>query len=261
MRGRSVTGLCLLVLAGGAKAGELSRALPTKAPPAAVTSAADDWTGFYAGGHFGYAAGFSSWTATQAGAAKPSLSGSLDLFQGYDFSTGRGGYLLGFPAGYNYMLPSRVVLGAEADVSFPSVLGASQAIASPLIGQAIYRDQVQMSGTVRGRIGYAPGHWLFYATGGFAYSFDEFSRTQVAGVAIGGTALARTIENLFMVPRIGGAAGAGGEVMLTPHWMARLEYLYTGYGPRGVDFPAGAQRFTSDLSVHTLRIGLDYRLG
>ncbi|MFY9900950.1 MAG: carbohydrate porin [Xanthobacteraceae bacterium] len=246
---------------GAADAADLSRALPTKAPPVAVTSAADDWTGFYAGGHFGYAAGFSNWTATQAGAATPSPSGSLDLFQGYDFSTGRGSYLLGFQAGYNYMLPSRIVLGAEADVSFPSVLGASQAIASPLIGQAIYRDQVQMSGTVRGRIGYAPGHWLFYATGGFAYSFDEFSRTQVAGAAIGGTAVAGTVENLFMVPRIGGAVGGGVEVALTPRWMARLEYLYTGYGSRGVTFPAGAQNFSSDLAVHTVRIGLDYRLG
>jgi high affinity Mn2+ porin len=246
---------------GAANAADLSRALPTKAPPAAATPAADDWTGFYAGGHLGYAAGFSDWAATQAGAATPSLSGSLDLFQGYDFSTGRGSYLLGFQAGSNYMLPSRIVLGAEADVSFPSVLGASQAIASPLIGQAIYRDQVEMSGTVRGRIGYAPGHWLFYATGGFAYSFDEISRTQVAGVAIGGTAVAGTVENLFMVPRIGGAVGGGVEVALTPRWMARLEYLFTDYGSHSVDFPAGAQRFSSDLAVHTLRIGLDYRLG
>ncbi|HET8920863.1 MAG TPA: carbohydrate porin [Xanthobacteraceae bacterium] len=257
-------GACAALLCwseGAADAADLSRVLPTKAPPAAAASAADGWTGFYAGGHFGYAAGFSSWTATQAGAATPSLSGSLDLFQGYDLSTGRGSYLLGFQAGYNYMLPSRIVLGAEADVSFPSVLGASQAIASPLIGQAIYRDQVQMSGTVRGRIGYAPGHWLFYATGGFAYSFDEFSRTQVAGVAIGGTAVAGTVENLFMVPRIGGAVGAGVEVALTPRWMARLEYLFTDYGSRGVTFPAGAQNFSSDLAVHTVRVGLDYRLG
>ena len=245
----------------GAAAADLSRALPAKAPPPTAASAGDDWTGFYAGGHLGYAAGFSNWTATQAGAATPSLSGALDLFQGYNFSTGKGSYLLGLQAGYNYMLPSRVVLGVETDVSFPSVLGASQTIASPLIGQAIYRDEVQMSGTLRGRIGYAPGHWLFYATGGFAYSFDEISRTQVAGVAIDGTAAAGTVENLFMVPRIGAAAGAGVEVMLTPRWTARLEYLYTGYGSRSVDFPAGAQRFTSDLSVHTLRIGLDYRLG
>jgi high affinity Mn2+ porin len=261
MRRPWLAGLGLLAVAGSAQAADLSRALPTKAPPPAAASAGDDWTGFYAGGHFGYAAGFSNWTATQAGAAMPSLSGTLDLVQGYDFSTGRGSYLLGLQGGYNYMLPSRIVLGVEADVSFPSVLGASQAIASPLIGQAIYRDQLQMSGTLRGRIGYAPGHWLIYATGGFAYSFDEFSRTQVAGVATGGTAIAGTVENLFMVPRIGGAVGAGVEVALTPRWMARFEYLFTDYDSQSVTFPAGAQRFTSDLAVHTLRIGLDYKLG
>ena len=259
MRGHWLAGFGLLVVTSGAQAADVSRVLPTKAPPPA--SASNAWTGFYAGGHFDYAAGLSNWRATQAGATTPSLSGTLDMFQGYDFSTGRGSYLLGFQAGYNYMLPSRVVLGVETDVSFPSVLGASEAIASPLIGQAIYRDQVQMSGTLRGRVGYAPGHWLFYATAGFAYSFDQFSRTQVSGAAVGGTAVAGTIENRFMVPRIGGAAGVGAEVMLTPRWTARLEYLFTGYGSRGVDFPAGAQRFTSDLSVHTLRIGLDYKLG
>jgi high affinity Mn2+ porin len=259
MRGRTVLGLGLLVLASGAQAADLSSVLPRKAPPPAVTSY--DWTGFYAGGHFGYAAGVSDWTATQSGAATPSLSGSLDLFQGYNFATGSGSYLLGFQAGYNYMLTSRLMLGAEADVSFPSVLGASQTLASPPIGQAIYRDQIEMSGTVRGRLGYASGDWLWYATGGFAYSFDHLSRSQVSGAVVGGTAIAGTVENLFMVPRIGGAAGAGIEIALTPHWLARLEYLYTGYASRGVDFPAGAQRFTSDLAMHAVRIGLDYRLG
>ena len=260
MRGRWLAGVGLLVVASSAEGGDLSRTLPTKAPPA-LTSTADDWTGFYAGGHFAYAAGFSNWTATQAGGAAPNLSGTLDLFQGYDLFKGTGSYLLGLQAGYNFMLPSRVVLGVEADVSFPNVLGASQAIASPLIGQAIYRDQVQMSGTLRGRIGYAPGHWLYYVTGGFAYSFDQFSRTQVSGAAVGGTATDGTVENLFMVPRIGGAAGAGVEVALTPRWVARAEYLFTDYGSRSVNFPAGAQRFGSDLAVHTMRIGLDYRLG
>src|SRR5262249_46867801 len=100
MRGRWLAGLGLLAVAGSAQAAELSRALPTKAPPPATSSAADVWPGFYAGGHFSYAAVFSNWTATQAGAATPSLSGALDMVQGYDFSTGRGSYLLGLQAGY-----------------------------------------------------------------------------------------------------------------------------------------------------------------
>ena len=46
----------------------------------------------------------------------------------------------------------------------------------------------------------------------------------------GGTAVPGTVENLFMVPRVGGAAGVGVEVALTPNWTARLEYLFTDYG-------------------------------
>jgi high affinity Mn2+ porin len=64
-----------------------------------------------------------------------------------------------------------------------------------------------------------------------------------------------------MAPRYGGAAGAGIEIALTPRWMARFEYLFTDYSSHTAIFPAGAQRFTSDLAVHTLRIGLDYQLG
>jgi high affinity Mn2+ porin len=259
MRGRCLAGLGLLVFASGAQGADLANVLPTKAPPPAAASA-DDWTGFYAGSHLGYAAGVSHWSATQPNGA-PSLSGTLDMFQGYNFSTGTGSYLLGMQAGYNYMLPSRIVLGVEADVSFPSVVGATATLASPLIGQATYGDQVQMSGTVRGRLGYAFGHWLLYATGGFAYSFDQLSRTQVSGTPVGGSAVAGTVENLFMVPRFGGAAGAGMEVTLTPRWTARSEDLFADYGTESVNFPAGAQRFSSDLAGHTLRLGLNYRLG
>ena len=124
-----------------------------------------------------------------------------------------------------------------------------------------------MSGTLRGRIGYAPnlihgaGNWLFYATGGFAWTYDQFTRTQIAGTPAGGTATPGTTENLFLVPRLGGAAGVGVELGLTPSWAARLEYLYTGYGARSVTFPGGAQQFTSSLAVQSVRVGLDYQLG
>ncbi len=234
--------------------------MPTKAPPPAA-QASYDWTGFYVGAHLGYAAGSSRWSATQAGVTSPSLGGSLDFFNSFDAFRGTGSYLLGLQTGYNYMSASRWLLGAEADVSFPSVIGGNQTIGSVLIGQANYLEQVEFSGTLRGRIGYAPGNWLFYATGGFAYSYDQFSRTQLAGVPAGGTAAPATAENLFMVPRVGGVGGVGVELALTPSWVARLEYLYTDYASRGVDFLAGAQRFTSDLAVQTIRVGLDYQLG
>ena len=65
----------------------------------------DDWSGVYLGGHFGYAAGTSNWSATST--AAPALAGSLDLFNSVvDIFRGTGSYFLGFQAGYNYLLPS-----------------------------------------------------------------------------------------------------------------------------------------------------------
>jgi high affinity Mn2+ porin len=233
--------------------------LATKAPPPAAPISYD-WTGFYVGAHLGYASGSSNWSATQAGGSTPSLGGSLDLFNSFDIFKGTGSYFLGLQAGYNYMFASRFLLGVESDVSFPSVLGGSQTISSALIGQASYLDHVEFSGTVRGRIGYAPGNWLFYATGGFAYSYDQLTRTQLAGVPAGGTVVPGQVENSFMVPRVGSAVGGGVELALSSSWVARLEYLYTDYGSRSVTFPAAAQRFDSDLAVQSIRAGLDYRL-
>ena len=261
MRGLLVAALSVVALAGRAAAANL----PVKAPPPAP-AISYDWTGFYVGGHVGYAGGSSDWSAAPTAAVAPPLAGSLDLYNGPDAFKGTGSYFAGFQAGYTYMLPSRLVLGAEADVSFPSTIAGTSTLSSAAIGVATYSEQVEFSGTVRGRIGYAPNlgkasHWLFYATGGLAWTYDQFTRTQLAGTPAGGTAIPGQVENLFMVPRVGGAAGAGVEVALTPNWTAQLQYLYTDYGSRAVDFPAGAQRFTADLALQSLRLGLNYRLG
>jgi high affinity Mn2+ porin len=220
-----------------------------------------DWSGVHVGGHLGYAAGVSDWSATQAGASLPNASGSLNLFETFDFFKGTGSYFGGLQLGYDHMLPSRVVLGVEADISFPNTIAGNRNFAALGIGQVDYAEHVQMSGTVRGRIGYAPNHWLYYATGGFAWSFDEFTRTQIDGSPAGGTAVPRTVESRFMAPRYGWAAGAGAEVALASNWTVRAEYLYTGYGSRSVTFPQAVQRFDSDLALHSLRLGFNYRIG
>lgn len=232
--------------------------LPTKAPPQAP---AYDWTGFYVGVHYGYAAGSSRWSAIQTGAVAPPLSGSLDMFNAFDAFAGTGSYFHGLQAGYNYMLPSRIVVGAEADVSFPSLLGGSSTFSSPSSGTASYQDLVEFSGTLRARIGYAAGKWLFYATGGLAYSYDQLTRMQLSGMPAGGTALPGTVDNRFMVPRFGAAAGGGIELALTPKWMARVEFLYADYGSHNVAFPDAAETIRSNLNVEMLRAGLDYKLG
>jgi high affinity Mn2+ porin len=263
MRGLRIV-IGLMALTGSAAAADL----PVKAPPSPA-SAAYDWSGFYLGGHFGYATGSAHWSATQPGA--PAVTGSLDMFNAYDMFRDTGSDFAGFQAGYNDMLPSRWLLGFEADVSFPSftettphLISGMSTLSSASIGQASYAEQVEFSGTLRGRVGYAPNigasHWLFYATGGLAWTYDQFTRTQLAGMPAGGTAMPGTVENLFMQPRVGWTGGAGAEVALWSNWSARAEYLFIDYGSRSVSFPLGAQKFDSNLTLNEFRLGLNYRL-
>jgi len=230
---------------------ETAAAAEVKQPPVAVY----DWTGAYVGGHVGYGWGSSHWTAHDS--SGPSLSGSLDFYKGFDFSKGTGSFLGGFQAGYNTMLPSHLVLGIEGDVSFPNTIKATQQISSPSIGQASYGEMVQYFGTLRGRIGYSFHNWLIYGTGGFAWTYDQFTRAQIAGTPLGGTAAPGTSES-SLHSRTGGTVGAGVEVPFAPNWSAKLEYLFTHFGTISVNFPVAAQRFNSNLSINEVRLGLNY---
>jgi high affinity Mn2+ porin len=242
-----------VALATAEKARAADDIMVTKAPPIPYSvSSGYNWSGFYAGGHLGYAWGSSNWTAA------PGISGSLNLAQPVDTFDEAGSFFEGLQAGYNYMLSNRVVVGAEVDASFPAFpnlagisIGGTSTFTSPTLGAVSYSETVLSSGTVRGRIGYAPGSWLFYATGGFAWTYDQLSLTQLASGAT---------ESPFLW-RLGWAAGAGVEVPVAPHWTARLEYLFTDYGSSSVPFFAGAQRIDSDFSLQQLRAGLNYRFG
>ena len=237
-------GLSLAALVGKVAAADL----PVKAPPQLP---AYDWTGFYAGGHLGYAWGNSNWTT-------PGVSGSLDLAQPIDIFAETGSFFAGVQAGYNYMLPNRFVVGVEADASFPSfpnladisIGGSSSTFSSP-VGPETYSETVRSFGTLRGRIGYAPGRWLFYATGGFAWTYDRSTLTN----------LATGVSDMPFLWRLGWSAGVGIEAPVAPHWTARLEYLFTDYGNSNVLFANASQRFTSDLSLQELRAGLNYQFG
>jgi high affinity Mn2+ porin len=215
----------------------------TKAGAISYVGPAYNWTGFYAGGQLGYPWGTSNWTASSPGV--PNVSGTFNLAQPVDIFSEPGSFFGGLQAGYNYMLPNRIVVGGEIDATFPSFpdlagisIGGISNLTSPTLGAETYSETVLASGTVRGRIGYAPGSWLFYATGGFAWTYDQLSLTQLN---TGATA------SPFLW-RLGYAGGAGVEAPVAPHWTARLEYLYTAYGNSGTSFFGGAQRFDSEAA-------------
>ena len=114
-----------------------------------------------------------------------------------------------------------IVLGVEADVTFPNY---SPSIRSSRLWR--HRDsdvveQMDYVGSLRGRLGYAAGHWLFYATGGLAFAGERFINTPAVG---------SDEKNLDM--RLGWAAGAGVEYAFAPHWSLRLEYLYSQFRER-----------------------------
>jgi high affinity Mn2+ porin len=258
----------VLATCTAAMATELPPNFPVKAPAAYVAKAPQspaasgyDWNGWYVGVHFGETTGSSNWSAT------PGLNGSFDLPFNFDFMAGTGSYVAGLQGGYNHVFQSRLMLGFEADFSFPnsdvvvpfSVRG-SQTVTSPFTGQVTYGEAVAYYGSVRGRVGYAFDHFLLYGTGGLAFTFDQVTRTQVAGVPLGGSATPGTVD-LVQPWRSGWAAGAGVEIPLAANWTAKGEYLWTGFGRQSVMFAAGAQAFESDLTMQSFRVGLNYRIG
>ncbi|HTV31980.1 MAG TPA: carbohydrate porin [Methylocella sp.] len=217
-------------------------------PSAPPLSASSPWEGFYLGGHLGYAWGQSDWSTL-------GVAGSMSLAQTLDTYAEAGSFFEGIHGGYNYLLPNRVLIGVEADASFPAFpnlsgfgIGGASTFLSPFLGPEFYSDNVLAFGTVRGRIGYAAGDWLLYATGGFAWSRDQLSLTQISTGA----------TDYPTLWRFGWAAGAGVEAPIAPHWTGRLEYLYTDYGATSPTFPAVGQQLNSNLTLHELRAGLTY---
>jgi high affinity Mn2+ porin len=250
MRGLIAGIVTLLALTAACRAADLPTGIGVTGPIRSY-----DWAGVYVGAELGYATGASNWSASGSGAP---LSGSFDVFREFDAFEGTGSYFEGLAAGYNYVLPSHLVLGVEGDLSFPNDISGSQAVSSVSAGEASYSDTVLMSGTARGRLGYAFHNWLLYGTVGIAFSRDQIDRTQINGTA--GKAVAGDVVTELLT-RWGVTAGAGVEVGLTPKLSAKLEYRFYDFPNSGVFFVPAGQHYDSDLILDTLELGLNYKLG
>ena len=229
--GRVISGAGLAVIAidGPAHAADVS--LPVTAPH---IQAVFDWTGLYIGAHAGYGSGSSHAVLTDPLTA--TTSNSL------------GGMIGGVQAGYNFLLPSGMLLGVEADMSFPNYLTSNSVVSSLATAGSDVTEQLDYLGTARGRVGYAAGPWLVYGTGGLAFAGERFLNTPAIG----------SDEKKLNV-RFGWAAGAGVEYAFAPHWSARLEYLYSQFGKADVAFPSGTT-YSSSLDFQSVRIGLNRKI-
>ena len=104
--------LGLLALDGPARAADVR--MPVKAAPVQPVF---DWTGFYIGAHAGYGGG-----STNAALTDPFLATT----QGPSRISGMIG---GVQAGYNVRLPSGLLFGVEADLTFPNYLTSNAIVA------------------------------------------------------------------------------------------------------------------------------------
>ncbi len=213
----------------------LSTQLPLKAPPAWATPYFD-WSGFYVGGHVGYSRGNARVTVVDDDPT--------------NFSKSFGSLTGGLQGGYNYVLPSRFLLGVEADASFLNNLSADDLAWFRTTPDTDIAERIEFMSTVRGRLGYAFDRWMVYATGGFAWSLGRYLQTP--GVI--------DDPDKALHLHTGWAAGTGAEFAIAPNWIARLEYLYANFGHADVLFPSGTTA-GSAYDVHMIRGGLNYKLG
>jgi high affinity Mn2+ porin len=220
-------GFGLLAFAGPAAAADM----PVKAPH---IQSLFDWTGLYIGAHAGFGRGASS-----ALLGDPLPAATSNVFNGM---------IGGVQAGYNLRLPSGLLLGVEGDISFPNYLISNSVVSSLATLRSDVTEQLDYFATARGRLGYATGSWLVYATGGLAFAGERFLNTPANGN-----------DEKILRTRLGWAAGGGVEYGFAPHWSVRLEYLYSQFERVAVRFPS-ATMYSSSLDFQSLRVGLNRKI-
>ncbi len=162
-----------------------------------------NWTGFYLGAHAGYIAANANANAVDT-AAITATYGRMPKPEG--------GFA-GLHAGYNFQLPSKVVLGVEASVDALGIDGLKDTLGiAPRSSLKVTTDWV--FGMV-GRLGYAIDRWLPYVFAGGAWAHDKENGFNPF---IGPFALANS--------HAGWTAGAGIEYAFAGRWSARLQYRY-----------------------------------
>ena len=240
---RLLLGLVIAVATvASAQAADLA-ARPVKAP---IAASVYSWTGFYVGGNFGYGVGHNS--SEPFFGAPPTDRVTL----------APRGVLGGVQIGYNWQV-GNWVLGTEADWQWTDQRDSYcfNCISFPpgVIGRGVAQE-MPWFGTVRGRLGYAAGPALFYATGGLAYG-----------------EIRQTLDCCFGAPtatatntKTGWTAGGGVEAALAGNWTAKVEYLYVDLGSVSntqiipLAFGGGTQVATSDVRNHVGRVGVNYDL-
>jgi opacity protein-like surface antigen/outer membrane receptor protein involved in Fe transport len=220
-------------------AAEFRRAVPALVPP----SANYDWTGFYIGGHGEFSSSSTRGSSVNLaiGANASPVDTSLPSWHG------------GMQLGFDYMMPSRVLLGIAADVTSGETATIT---AVDAFGTATNQTTVFDSETLRGRLGYAFDNVLLYGTAGWAWSSNQYVRTQLTGALNNATAGSDEAVNKYLS---GWTAGAGVSVAFAQNWNVFAEYRYRNFGSTTLALPLSELSTTSTAKASTIEFGVNYK--
>ena len=219
--------------AGGGSA--LAADMPVKAPP--PPPPVYSWTGCYGGGFVGYGWGKSQHRAPEPNAFKLAAPAEVDVdslpnngpFVGditpsFDMSGALGGFNVGCQYQFGWWL-----IGVEGDwaatnkdgQAFNSVLGFRVVGIQSFNTFYVSQTTERWISTARLRLGWAADKWLFFVTGGAAWSGVEVTVWDPLTPAT-------TAQHKRTLT--GWTAGAGWEYALGYGWSWKSEFLYIDYG-------------------------------
>lgn len=255
---------------------------------AASAAQAQDWTGFYIGGHLGYGFqpddggerilfdkdlngqfGDTVLTTAPANAFSPGFCGGAAKTNAPagGCKEDEDGLDAGIRAGYDWQV-GNWVFGGVAELSSVDINDSVSAYSTTPASYTMTRE-LNSTFALRGRAGYSWDRSLFYATGGFVWADVESSFDTTNGV---NTFTEKSDDNVN-----GWQLGGGVETRVTDTVTVGVEYLYSSLdddsyrvraqgpapaanpfiltNPNGTDF----RRSESEFDFHSLRATVSYR--
>jgi len=255
----------VIAIAGfdAASAADLPARAYTKAP--AMADPTYNWIGGYIGVNAGGAWGSSnSSTSTVFSPAGYFFPENVPLVNGAGVQSIKpNGFTGGFEAGYNWQA-GNFVFGIEGDIGSLHLSG-NTSTAAAYSGKTcpnqcffvVSSAETNWLATTRGRVGVAANNWLFFVSGGAAFtnlkgafSFADNNPTTEAA----------SLANI----KAGYALGGGVEAALWSRWSVKAEYIYVNFGSASVtgalsQVPAQPMFHSIDLKASVARVGLNYR--
>jgi outer membrane immunogenic protein len=227
------------ISAGGfSYAGGIAEPVPEPIIQPAPIVMAYNWSGGYAGLQFGL--------------IDSTVDNNVGIFDDdYEFGSNVDGTAFGFYGGYNWQASGPWVFGAEVEYNWVNA-DNDASVDVAFGGEGVDAEgtaQIDATGALRGRVGYAVGRALLYGAAGIAYIDYE------VGAKVDGRTESKNADDW------GYTVGLGVDYAFTDKLIGRLDYRYSNFdGVNGNWFQGDASaKYDIDLDTNEVRLGLAYR--